>query len=344
MSDEREVDSESGGRRVGPGERLQAARIEQGLALGDLANQMHLSTAILESLEDNRFEDITAPIFVKGYLRSYARIVGLDETEILDLYVEEYMDSDPPISSTSSDRVQRQRARSGGRGRWWLVLLVVAVALGGWWYQRSQQDAQTISLDAGAESSGDPGTAVTETPVARELAKDASRRLEQMEPIKANEVPQETAVASAPPIEKQREEPPQPAVTPEPIPTATETRSLNSEPTQSPASVPTVATETQPAESAVAKTEVPMKTETAAGGPELSLRVTADTWADIRDASGRKLVYDLLRAGRKLDIEGQPPLRLFFGNGHGVELSWKGNPVDLASRIRADNTVRLTLE
>jgi len=120
MSEEREVDSESGARRVGPGERLQAARIEQGLALGDLANQMHLSTAILESLEENRFEDITAPIFVKGYLRSYARIVGIDETEILDLYVEEYMDSDPPISSTSSDRVQRQRARSVHRPSVWM--------------------------------------------------------------------------------------------------------------------------------------------------------------------------------------------------------------------------------
>ena len=339
MSDEREVDSESGGRKVGPGERLQAARIEQGLALGDLANQMHLSTAILESLEENRFEDITAPIFVKGYLRSYARIVGLDETEILDLYVEEYMDSDPPISSTSSDRVQRQRARSGGRGRWWLVLLVLAVAIGGWWYQRSQQDAQTISLDAGAESSADMPTEVAETPVVRELAKDASRRLEQLEPVTASEVPQESVAASAPPIDEPAEESPQSAVTPEPIPTATETPSTSSESAQPPESAPKEVVEPTVAEP-VAKTG----TETVAGGQGLSLRVTADTWADIRDASGRKLVYDLLRAGRKLDIEGRPPLRLFFGNGHGVELSWKGKPVDLASRIRADNTVRLTLE
>lgn len=76
----------------------------------------------------------------------------------------------------------------------------------------------------------------------------------------------------------------------------------------------------------------------------LQMTITADTWVDIRDARGKKLVYNLLRAGRKINIDGQPPLKLFFGNGHGVELRWKGQPVDLASRIRADNTVRITLE
>ena len=50
----------------GPGERLQAARIKKGLSLEDVANRMHLSPSILEALEDNNFDEITAPIFVKG--------------------------------------------------------------------------------------------------------------------------------------------------------------------------------------------------------------------------------------------------------------------------------------
>ncbi|MDH3859227.1 MAG: helix-turn-helix domain-containing protein, partial [Gammaproteobacteria bacterium] len=87
---------------IGPGERLQAARIQQGLSLDDVASRMHLSASILEAIEDNNFEEITAPIFVKGYLRHYARIVALDEDEMIQQYSEYYSEEDPPISSTSN--------------------------------------------------------------------------------------------------------------------------------------------------------------------------------------------------------------------------------------------------
>ena len=73
-----QANREQGKSGPGPGELLQAARIQQGLSLEDVANRMHLSPAILEAIEENDFEEITAPIFVKGYLRAYARIVSLD--------------------------------------------------------------------------------------------------------------------------------------------------------------------------------------------------------------------------------------------------------------------------
>ena len=73
---------------IGPGERLQAARIKKGLSVEDVANRMHLSTSILEAIEDNNFDEVTAPIFVKGYLRAYARIVALDEDEMIEQYLQ----------------------------------------------------------------------------------------------------------------------------------------------------------------------------------------------------------------------------------------------------------------
>ena len=94
--------SESRPTGIGPGDRLQAARIQQGLSLEDVANRMHLSPGILEAIEENQFEEITAPIFVKGYLRAYARIVSLDEDEMIQQYVDYYSGEDPPISSVSN--------------------------------------------------------------------------------------------------------------------------------------------------------------------------------------------------------------------------------------------------
>ena len=100
--DDDKLKSESRPGGLGPGERLQAARIQKGLSIDDVAGRMHLSTAILESIEENRFEEITAPIFVKGYIRAYARIVALDEDEIIQQYVDSYSKEDPPISTTSN--------------------------------------------------------------------------------------------------------------------------------------------------------------------------------------------------------------------------------------------------
>ena len=79
---------------LGPGERLQAARIEQGLSLSDVADRMHLSASILESIEENNFDEITAPIFVKGYLRAYARIVSLNEDEMIQQYIDYYSEAE----------------------------------------------------------------------------------------------------------------------------------------------------------------------------------------------------------------------------------------------------------
>ncbi len=315
----------------GPGERLQAARIERGIAIEDLANQMHLSVGILQSLENNRFEDITAPIFVKGYLRSYARIVDLDEGEILDLYVSEYMESDPPIGSTSNSvaKPAHVRRRSGGRWRLWLILLLIAAVLGGWWYQRSLQTAETISLDAAGEPPMDVSEQMQPAPEANDsLASDAARRLEEMAPLPAEAVTAEASVAT-------EETTPVETASPAPAPQVAETETV-----EAPAEEPSPVIEASPAESVPQSPEP----ENSANQLPLQLQVTADTWADIRDASGRKLVYDLLRAGRKLSLEGEAPLRLFFGNGRGVELSWKGRRINLEDKIRADNTVRITLE
>jgi len=319
----------------GPGDRLQAARIERGIALEDLANQMHLSVGILESLENNRFEDITAPIFVKGYLRSYARIVELDEGEILELYVSEYMESDPPISSTTtSAALPSRRRRRSGLWRWWLILLLIALALGAWWYQRSLQTAETISLDAASEPPAvAPGqqTGAVAGPAAG-LSGEVAQRLEQLPPLQAGELPIREEMVPPPqaPAEQPAEAMPEPAeATAVDRPVETAAQEVTAEP-------PPAVAEPAP---------TPQQTPAAQdSGQPLQLRVTADTWADIRDASGRKLVYDLLRAGRRLELDGEPPLRLFFGNGRGVELRWNGQVIELENKIRADNTVRITLE
>src|SRR5210317_516845 len=132
---------------IGPGERLQAARIKQGLTLEDVANRMHLSTSIVQAIEENNFDEITAPIFVKGYLRAYARIVTLNEDEMIAQYLDLYSEEDPPISSTSN--MVPELSSTDTRIKWttYFVVVLLAVLLAAWWWNKQQNQVPPLSLD-----------------------------------------------------------------------------------------------------------------------------------------------------------------------------------------------------
>ena len=66
-----------------PGIQLRKAREACELSVGDVASHLKLSAEIIESLERGEVESIAAPVFVAGYLRSYARLVNLSGDEII---------------------------------------------------------------------------------------------------------------------------------------------------------------------------------------------------------------------------------------------------------------------
>lgn len=74
-----------GGEResVPPGVRLAEARQAQNLAAADVARQLKLSVWQVEALEAGRYQQLPGPIFVRGFIRNYARIVKLDPEELL---------------------------------------------------------------------------------------------------------------------------------------------------------------------------------------------------------------------------------------------------------------------
>ena len=66
-----------------PGMRLSEARQAQGLAAVDVARQLKLSVWQVEALEAGRYQQLPGPIFVRGFIRNYARLLKLDPEELL---------------------------------------------------------------------------------------------------------------------------------------------------------------------------------------------------------------------------------------------------------------------
>ena len=359
---------------VGPGDRLQAARIQKGLSIEDVAARMHLSTGILEAIEENNFDEITAPIFVKGYLRAYARIVSLDEDEMIRQYIDYYSDEDPPISSTAN--VTPELSVTDARIRWttYLVVIVLAVLLAAWWWNKGRDEEPAISLDAQApvaepSASVSPGDAGSGIQAASEsLPQETAPTVPVFEPPVSEAAP---TVSAADPIASDSTKAAAGAVDPQPAAAVTgsvadasesapdvamtEAAPLEAEATTLAAAVPPAEIQPDlqpgagPAETAADAPAAP----TAPGLPNtpgliapvgndrMRIVVNDDTWADIKDGSGYQMVYDLLRAEQTLELVGQAPFSVFLGNGPGVEILINDEAYEFSSRIRSDNTARL---
>jgi len=66
------------------GEQLRQAREEKGLSIQDIEKATHIRHAFVLALEENRFEDLPDPTYVRGFIRNYARLVGLDAEPLVE--------------------------------------------------------------------------------------------------------------------------------------------------------------------------------------------------------------------------------------------------------------------
>ncbi len=70
------------------GTTLKEARLERGLSIDEVARATHVSSRFLLALEDDDFDELPAPVYVRGFLRLYAGQLGLDPDELLELLPE----------------------------------------------------------------------------------------------------------------------------------------------------------------------------------------------------------------------------------------------------------------
>ncbi|HEY0430052.1 MAG TPA: helix-turn-helix domain-containing protein [Pyrinomonadaceae bacterium] len=68
------------------GEKLQQAREARGITISEVAEQTRISGLYLEAIENNDYRTLPGGIFNKGFVKSYARYVGVDEQEALQDY------------------------------------------------------------------------------------------------------------------------------------------------------------------------------------------------------------------------------------------------------------------
>ncbi len=106
----------------GIGVILKAEREKSGLSHDQVARITKLRRHYVEALENEEWDNLPAPVFVKGFIRSYAQALGLDETKIFDLYKKiGPVGEAPPTPLIEPKKSKKRRVVI-------IILLLVAVA------------------------------------------------------------------------------------------------------------------------------------------------------------------------------------------------------------------------
>ena len=331
--------------RVNPGETLRQARESNGWSLAEVALKLNLTVTSLSNLEAGAFDKLPGHTFARGYIRAYAKLLGMDQTVLVQQFDQSTGTDSQGSNVHALGRIEEPVRVSHTILRIVSLLLLVAVIGGGfvWWQDQTTQRSKDVTSLAPehVEVEGADGTTQIhpidepeDQAVAEGQAEGATAlALPQAETTAESTGAEPVAPATAP-AAPAATTPAAPVHTPGPVVATPATPAPNAPATPAPTvTAPVVAATPAP----TAEAAVP-----AAGDGQVQLQFTADCWAQVTDGRGKVLFSGLKHKGDSVSVSGKPPLAVRLGVARAAQVSYNGQPVDIAP-FTSGETARLKL-
>jgi len=288
-----------------PGHLLRQARDDMGLSQKEAARDLHLTSKVINAIEESDFTVIPSFVFARGYIRSYARHVGLDGQGLVDAFDTAY--GVPNNSAKPRSAVQKLGRQSKPSDTWVKLVSIVfviglLVASVVWWQsQNGGLMSSQLTSTATQVTDGDALDGALDTEedaldlsllVANESEVEASVPAEQAQPVvdEVVELAAEQVLAIAPAI-----------------------------------------------------IDVPAAALLAPNEAQLVMVFDKDCWVEIKDGNGKMILSDLYSAGDTITQVVTAPIEVLLGRSSGVEkFTFDGQLIDLEPFTRKD-IARLTL-
>ena len=293
----------------GYGASLKAAREARKLAVADVAAKLKLTARQVEALEAENFEHLPSEVFVRGFVRNYARLVGIEPDSLIAP-----VDVGAEVAEVITAPSAGVDVGSGNLRRWLVypmiaaaVFLILVAALYHWLRQGEEAllPAQPEAVSQVEE--------VVPAPVA---------------PVQPA-APQAASAANVTPA----------------LPDQTDAGSASTADTTANRQIAPVDAAPQTIESApqaVDANAVSADINVKAGARSMRFEPAQDAWIQVVDGKGNRF-SKLVRAGTAESFTGEPPFRLVVGEAALVKLTYNGHSIDLTPFI-GQKVARLTLE
>ncbi|MCC5517936.1 cytoskeleton protein RodZ [Vibrio splendidus] len=291
------------------GTLLKNKRESLGLTQKQISDRLKLRVTLIQQIEENQFESDQVATFMRGYIRSYAKYVNLDEKVVLNaLHHSGDAQHQEQEMLSFSRKTKTEKHNSRIMLLTWSIFAVIVGISSLWWWQNQQQDTLSQSL-ANTESSEE---LVVEESLDPELTS-----------LEVIEAEQNTETS---PVTENSDE-------------LTEVSSAEDSVTLDPVEVLEEAPEAADVASVTAESET-VAPEAVVN--ELVMQFSADCWIQVKDASGKTLSTGIKKAGQTLNLSGTAPYKVILGAPEGVSMTFASEPVDL-SGYTSGKVARITL-
>lgn len=320
--------------RVNPGDTLRQARESNGWSLAEVALKLNLTTTSLGNLEAGAFDKLPGHTFARGYIRAYAKLLGIDQAILVQQF-DQVTGTDSQGSNVHGlGRIEEPVRVSHTILRIVSLLLLIAVIGGGfvWWQDQASQRTKDLTSNAmeHVEVESADGTTQIHPLDEPEDQAVAEGQAAPEAPVTAEQPAAESAPAATTAAVPAPAVPAAPAHTPA-APVAQATAPVAPVQAPAPAAAPTAPAISPPTTPALI-----------AGDGHVQITFIADCWTQLSDGNGKVLFSGLKRKGDTLDQGGKPPLTLRLGFARGAQVAYNGQPVDVAP-FTSGETARLKL-
>lgn len=297
-----------------PGQILASAREQKGLSQQQVADSLRLRLAVVQLIETDDYEKLASNTFVRGYLRSIAKALEVNEDEVFAAFKAHGFDTSESSNVTMQSFSRRKvRERNDSRLKWisYIIIAAVLALVLIWWWQESNFSLNTITGSEDAPSE--------------------------------HEAKQERAtIQNIPQVVR-------PADTVTPDDAATETDVARGSTTGEPATIDNADTTAD----AAAETDVVRGSttgepatiddaDTATIPQQLVFEFNQACWVKVTDATGEDIAIGVKAAGYRMPLTGEPPFDIILCKPEAVTLTYNGDNVNLDEYVR-NRSVTLTL-
>lgn len=338
MTDSTEVDSQFDT----PGSLLSQARNAKGFTAADIAQKLRLKVGIIEALERDEVLSMISLTFTKGYVRSYAKLLGLNENHIIQLFNELHISD--VLTPKKMQSFSRQVSREHNDSRWMIVTysiiaLVILLSIL-WWVQH--QSEPFFAAKSNVPEAEQSVSESLQTPVFDALENDSftlnaveiDSELTELTNAAEAEVDIETG-SDLVPYEQAEFADESTTAIPDFIPN-TNPENIDQVLTVLENNDPDVESELR----LFADDNESMQDSNEL--VELIFSFSGDCWIKITDATGNDIAYGVKKAGRVMPVIGQAPFSVILGAPRSVNLQYDGEPIDI-SFLPSDRTGRFVL-
>ncbi len=325
---------------ISPGERLQKARKERKLEIGAVAEQLNLSPGVVRALEADDYRMLPNATFVKGYLRSYARVVGISADDLVRGY-EALTGADKPAVFVPVAPPMISESRSPLKYGVVALLCAGLLALVMWLVPGARQDVAQAPSAIVTDPAALSGAVVIDQDADASAPEDAGAAARDAESGLPLATPEAAVTTTALDATTESSAAPAAALSQVAADSSSSAMATAGSAATSATAVPAPETALAQMPSGPALTDQP-QVAAEPGHGLLKLSFSGDCWVEVRDAAGKKVFSSLKRSGDEVTVSVAPPASVKLGNGDVVAVTFNGQPVVFATTA-SRKVVRLTL-